>query len=83
VGQGDKTSLTNTTDTNILEYISGNLPERITGKVRTFLVKFKTHRGEPLNEGTDDLPGGRTDTGKGRGKLQVERTYNVFDILSL
>jgi len=31
------------------------LAARISAKSRTFLVKVKTHRGEPLNEGADDL----------------------------
>jgi hypothetical protein len=31
------------------------LAARITDKSRTFLVKVKEHRGESLNEGTDDL----------------------------
>ena len=32
------------------------LAARIEAKSRTFLVKVKTHRGESLNEGVDDLP---------------------------
>ena len=55
VGQGGKDSLTNTTDTDILEFILGKLAARIAAKARTFLVKVKPHRGEPLNEGGDDL----------------------------
>ena len=31
------------------------LSGRIVTKVRTFLVKVKSHRGEPLNEEGDDL----------------------------
>ncbi len=48
--------MTKTTDTDILEYILGEIVGRIESKVRTFLVKVKAHSGEPLNEGTDDLP---------------------------
>ena len=55
VGQGGKASLANTTDVDILEYILAKLATRIVGKVRTFLVKVKPHRGEPLNEEEDDL----------------------------
>ena len=37
------------------------LVARIVTKDRTFLVKVKAHRGESLNEGTDDLTeAGRT-----------------------
>ena len=31
------------------------LAARIAAKSRTFLNKVKAHRGEPLNEGADDL----------------------------
>ena len=55
VGEGGKTSLGNTADDDILEYILSKLTVRITVTSRTFLVKVKAHRGEPLNEGTDDL----------------------------
>jgi len=54
VGQGGKTSLANIADADILEYILMNLEARILAKSRTFLVKVKAHRGEPLNEGADD-----------------------------
>jgi ribonuclease HI len=55
VGQGGKSSLANTADADILEYILTKLATRVTAKSRTFLVKVKTHRGQPLNEGSDDL----------------------------
>ena len=55
MGQGGEASLTNTTDADILEYILSKLTARIAAKFRTFLVKVKSHRGEPLNEGVDDL----------------------------
>jgi len=55
VGQGGKASLSNTADADILEYILAKLATRIVAKSRTFLVNVKTHRGEPLNEGEDDL----------------------------
>ena len=44
VGQMGKTSLTNTTDADILEYILTKLTTRIATKSRTFLVKVKSHR---------------------------------------
>ena len=52
---GDKTSLANTTDADFLVYILSKLRVRIVAKARTFLVKIKAHRGEPLNERVDDL----------------------------
>jgi ribonuclease HI len=55
VGQGGKASLANKAYADILEYILAKLAARIAAKSRTFLVKLKAHRGEPLNEGADDL----------------------------
>ena len=55
IGQDGKTFLVNTVDADILEFIIGKLWARITANVRTFLVKIKTHRGEPINERADDL----------------------------
>jgi ribonuclease HI len=73
VGQEGKSSLANTTDVDILEYILTKLAVRITAKSRTFLVKVKVHRGDPLNEGVDDLAEtGRELENEGR-KLQVAR----------
>ena len=48
-------SLANTVDADILEYILAKLAARIAAKSRTFLIKVKEHRGDPLNEGADDL----------------------------
>jgi len=64
VGQGGKASLDNTADTDILEYILTRLTARISAKSRTFLVKVKTHRGEPLNEGADDRSEADREIGK-------------------
>ena len=55
IGQGGKASLANTADANILDFIIGKLRARITTNARRFLVKIKTHRGDPLNERGDDL----------------------------
>jgi hypothetical protein len=78
VGQGGKASLTNTTDADILEYILTKVAASIAVKSRTFLVKVKAHRGEPLNEGADDL----TETGRvmekeGDNFMWKERTARV------
>ena len=68
MGQGGKASLANTADADILEYILVKLAARIAAKARTFLVKVKAHRGEPLNEGVDDLTeGGRLLAKEGEG----------------
>ena len=84
VGQGGKTSLSNTADTDILEYILMKLEARILSKSRTFLVKVKTHRGEPLNEGTDDrAEAGRMMEKEGEGcrwKVRTTRlVYSYYD----
>jgi hypothetical protein len=51
---------------------------RITGKSRTFLVKVKAQRGEPLNEGADDLvETGRAMEKEGDNYRWKERTTRV------
>ena len=78
VEQGGKASLANTADADILEYILAKLAARIAAKSRTFLVKVKTHRGEPLNEGADDLAeAGRAMEKEGENSRWQERTTRV------
>jgi ribonuclease HI len=78
VGQGGKASLANTADADILEYILAKLAARIAAKSRTFLVKVKAHRGEPLNEGADDLAeAGRELEKEGENSRWQERTTRV------
>jgi ribonuclease HI len=78
VGQGGKASLANTADADILEYILTKLAARIAAKSRTFLVKVKAHRGEPLNEGADDLAeAGREIEKEGANSRWQERTTRV------
>jgi ribonuclease HI len=84
VGQGGKASSANTADADILEYILTKLAARIAAKSRTFLVKVKAHRGDPLNEGTDDLPeAGREIEKEGANSRCQERTtwvvYPYYD----
>jgi len=84
VGQGGKASLANTADADILEYILTKLAARIAAKSRTFLVKVKAHRGEPLNEGADDrAEAGREMEKEGENFRWQERTtrvvYSYFD----
>ena len=50
VGQGGKASLADTAAADILEYILAKIAARIAAKARTFLVKVKAHRGEPLDK---------------------------------
>jgi hypothetical protein len=91
IGQGDKASLTNTSDVDILEFIIGKLWARILANARPFLVKIKTHRDEPLNEKTDDLAdegkalvtrcsekgGGRVLNGRATAERSGQVTYRV------
>ena len=78
VGQGGKSSLVNTTDADILEYILVKLASRIETKTRTFLVKVKAHRGDPLNEGADDLEEAGHSLGL-LGDFRFEGTSTVGD----
>ena len=87
VGQVGKASSGNTTDADILEYILVKLAARIVTKARTFLVKVKAHRGDPLNEGTDDLTGaGHTLVREGEGYRWKQRTirlvFSYYDRIS-
>jgi ribonuclease HI len=78
VGQGGKASLANTADADILEYILTKLAARIAAGSRTFLIKVKAHRGEPLNEGADDLAeAGREIKKEGENSRWRERTTRV------
>ncbi len=84
MGQGGKASLANTADADILEYILAKLAARIAANSRTFLVKVKAHRGEPLNEGADDLAeAGRAMEKEGENSRWQERTtravYPYYD----
>ena len=54
------------------------LVTRISAKSRTFLVKAKAHRGEPLNEGADDLAeAGRVMEKEGENSRWQEWTTRV------
>ena len=71
-------------DADILEYIIGKLRSRIIAKAKTFLIKIKTHRLEPLNEKVDDLSEeGRTLEKKGEHYQWKDRktrlVYTYFD----
>ena len=79
--------LANTADDDILEFILEKLAARITAKARTFLVKVKAHRGEPLNEGADDLAeAGRLLSKEGEGYRWKQRTtrlvFSYYDRIS-
>ena len=63
------------------------LTTRIVAKTRTFLVKVKSHSGEPLNEGTDDLSeAGRSLAKEGEGYRWKQRTtslvFSYYDRIS-
>ena len=65
-------------------WILGKLRARMAAKARTFLVKIKAHRGEPLNERADDLAEvERTLDKYGKGYQSKERTtrlvYSYYD----
>jgi len=55
IGEGGKATLVGAPDVDILAAAIEILRERIAAGTVTFLVKVKTHRGEPANEGADIL----------------------------
>jgi len=54
IGEGAKATLVGVANADILEKIIEKLRARVQAGAATFLVKVKTHRGEPLNEEADD-----------------------------
>ena len=55
VGQGGKATLATAPDADILQEIILLLMQRVRAGRTTFLVKVKSHRGEPINERADTL----------------------------
>ena len=55
VGQGGKATLATAPDADILWEIVCLLTQRVRAGRATFLVKVKSHRGEPINERADSL----------------------------
>lgn len=55
IGQGGKATLATVPDADILREVLAQLHRRIQTGVATFLVKVKSHRGEPINERADTL----------------------------
>ena len=55
VGQGGKATLATAPDADILREIICLLTQRVRAGRATFLIKVKSHRGEPVNERADTL----------------------------
>jgi len=55
VGQGGKATLATAPDADILREIVCLLTQRVRAWRATFLIKVKSHRGEPINERADTL----------------------------
>ena len=55
VGQGGKATLATSSDVDILREIVCLLTQRVRAGRATFLIKVKSHRGEPINERADTL----------------------------
>jgi len=55
IGEGGKAPLVGSPDVDILAAAIEILRKRIAAGTATFLVKVKAHRGEPANEGADNL----------------------------
>lgn len=70
VGQGGRATLANAPDADILREILELIRARIEAGRATFLVKVKSHRGEPLNEQADTL------AEKGRARPEEEKRWD-------
>ncbi len=55
VGQGGKATLATAPDVDILREIVCLLTQSVRARRATFLIKVKSHRGEPINERADTL----------------------------
>ncbi len=55
MGQAGKATLATATDADILREIVCLLTQRVRAGEATFLIKVKSHRGEPINERADTL----------------------------
>jgi ribonuclease HI len=55
VGQGGKATLATAPDADILQEVVCLLTQRVRAGRATFLIKVKSHRGEPINERADTL----------------------------
>ena len=55
IGRGPRTTLAGDANADIMKTIIECLCERVIRGARTFMVKVKTHRGEPLNELADTI----------------------------
>ena len=55
LGEGGRTTLAKEPNADIMREVLCTLRTRIDADGSTFLVKVKSHRGEPINEQTDDL----------------------------
>ena len=81
VGEGGKATLANAPDADILREILAVLSSRIMAGSATFLVKVKSHRGEPLNEKADLLAeqGRRESDEKKRWNERTDRIVFSLD----
>jgi len=70
VGQGGKATLATAPDADILREIVCLLTQRVRAGRATFLIKVKTHRGEPINE--------RADTLAEEGRENFRRRHSFF-----
>ena len=55
LGEGGKATLATASNADIMREVLCTLRTRIEAGGSTFLVKVKSHRGEPINEQADDL----------------------------
>ena len=55
IGEGGKATLATAPNADIMREVLCSLRMRITAGSATFLIKVKSHRGEPINEQADDM----------------------------
>ena len=80
VGQGGKATLETAPDADILREIVCLLTQRVRAGRATFLLKVKSHRGEPINERADTLAGEGRQISDDNKRLDVRTDRMTFEV---
>jgi ribonuclease HI len=80
VGQGGKATLAIALDADILQEIVCLLTQRVRAGRATFLIKVKSHRGEPINERADTLAEEGREISDNKKRWDVQTDRMMFEV---
>jgi hypothetical protein len=80
VGQGGKATLATAPDAAILQEMGCLLTQRVRAGRATFLIKVKSHRGEPINERADTLAEEGREISDDNKRLDVRTDRMTFKV---